>query len=80
MQCFSRKMTKQFLLSQEVHFKFKVFQSCLIFFKVCDIISMLHKLNIRISGICIFIGIFVPFFIHNHFELGKIASSTKWLW
>ena len=48
--------------------------------KNCDIIRMLHKLNIRINGILTFIGIFVPFFAITIFELGKIASSTKWLW
>ena len=53
----------------------------LISLKICDIINMLHKLNIRMSGIFVFIGDIGTFFHHNRFfELGKIASSTKWLW
>ena len=38
---------------------------------------MLHKLNIRISGIFVFMGILYPFFTIIIFELGKSASSTK---
>lgn len=37
---------------------------------------MLHKLNIRISGIFVFMGILYPF-RHNRFKLGKSARSTK---
>ena len=55
----------------------KIFLIRLIFFKVCDIISMLHKLNIGISGIFVFMGILYPFFAIIIFELGKSASFTK---
>ena len=33
----------------------------------CGIMTLLHKLNIRISGIFYLYGDIIPFFRHNHF-------------
>ena len=50
-----------------------IFTNCIKY----DIISMLHKLNIRVRGIFVFIGILYLFLAIIIFELGKSASSTK---